>query len=53
MGDVPGQIERAEKTIDVKKARDLERKMRENEFTLADFRDQLQQIRKMGSIESS
>jgi signal recognition particle subunit SRP54 len=51
MGDVLGLIEKAEKNIDVKKARDLERKMRENDFTLADFRDQLQQIRKMGSIE--
>jgi signal recognition particle subunit SRP54 len=29
----------------------MERKLRENEFTLADFRDQLQQIRKMGSME--
>ena len=51
MGDVLGLIEKAEKTIDVKKARDLERKMREDDFTLHDFRDQLQQIRKMGSIE--
>ncbi len=51
MGDVLGLIEKAEKTIDVKKARELERKLRENDFTLQDFRDQLQQIRKMGSIE--
>jgi signal recognition particle subunit SRP54 len=51
MGDVLGLIERAEKTIDLKQARDLERKMREDDFTLADFRDQLRQIRKMGSIE--
>src|SRR5580658_6658226 len=51
MGDVLGLIEKAEKTIDAKKARDLERKMRENEFTLEDFREQLRQIRKMGSIE--
>ena len=51
MGDVLGLIEKAEKTIDLKKARDLERKMREDDFTLHDFRDQLQQIRKMGSIE--
>jgi signal recognition particle subunit SRP54 len=51
MGDVLGLIEKAEKTIDAKKALDLERKMRENEFTLEDFRDQLRQIRKMGSIE--
>ena len=51
MGDVLGLIERAEKTIDAKKARELERKLRENDFTLEDFRDQLRQIRKMGSIE--
>jgi len=51
MGDVLGLIEKAEKTIDVKKARELERKLREDDFTLHDFRDQLQQIRKMGSIE--
>jgi len=51
MGDVMGLIERAEKTIDEKKARDMERKLRENDFTLEDFRDQLKQIRKMGSLE--
>ena len=42
MGDVLGLIEKAEKTIDAKKARELERKLRENDFTLDDFRDQLQ-----------
>ncbi|HXU49181.1 MAG TPA: signal recognition particle protein, partial [Candidatus Binatia bacterium] len=51
MGDVMGLIEKAEKTIDAKKARELERKLREDDFTLEDFRDQLQQIKKMGSIE--
>lgn len=51
MGDVMGLIEKAEKAIDVKKAKELERKMREDDFTLEDFRDQLQQIKKMGSIE--
>ena len=51
MGDVLGLIEKAEKTIDVKKARELERKMREDDFTLEDFREQLGQIRKMGSVE--
>jgi signal recognition particle subunit SRP54 len=50
-GDVLGLIERAEKTMDAKKARELERKLREDDFTLEDFRDQLEQIRKMGSIE--
>jgi len=51
MGDVLGLIERAQKTVDEKKARELERKLRENDFTLEDFRDQLGQIRKMGSVE--
>jgi signal recognition particle subunit SRP54 len=51
MGDVLGLIEKAQKNIDEKKAREMERKLRENEFTLEDFRDQLQQIRKMGSME--
>src|SRR5579883_2001168 len=41
MGDVLGLIERAQKTVDEKKARELERKLRQNDFTLADFRDQL------------
>jgi signal recognition particle subunit SRP54 len=51
MGDMMGLIEKAEKTIDAKKAKELERKLREDDFTLEDFRDQLQQIKKMGSIE--
>jgi signal recognition particle subunit SRP54 len=51
MGDVLGLIEKAQKNIDEKQAREMERKLRENDFTLADFRDQLQQIRKMGSME--
>ena len=51
MGDVMGLIERAEKTIDEKQAREMERKLRENDFTLEDFRDQLKQIRKMGPLE--
>jgi signal recognition particle subunit SRP54 len=52
MGDVLGLIERAEKTIDLKQAKELERKLREDDFTLEDFRDQLRQVRKMGSLES-
>src|ERR1700733_4255753 len=51
MGDVLTLIEKAEKTIDEKKARELQRKLREDDFTLEDFRDQLRQIKKMGSIE--
>ncbi len=51
MGDVLTLIEKAEQTIDEKKAREMQRKLRENDFTLGDFRDQLQQVRKMGSLE--
>src|SRR5207248_366368 len=50
MGDVLSLIERAEQSIDHKKAIELERKMRRSEFTLEDFRDQLKQVRKMGPL---
>ncbi len=51
MGDVLSLIEKAEQAIDVEDAARLERKIRENDFTLEDFRDQLRTIRKMGPIE--
>jgi signal recognition particle subunit SRP54 len=51
MGDVLSLIEKAEKTVDAKKAAELERKLRQDDFTLEDFRDQLQQLRKMGPLE--
>jgi len=51
MGDILSLIEKAEETIDAQKARELEQKLRKNEFTLEDFRDQLRRIRKMGSLE--
>ena len=51
MGDLMSLIERAEQTVDRKAAMDLERKLRKEEFTLEDFRDQLKQIRKMGPLE--
>jgi signal recognition particle subunit SRP54 len=51
MGDVLTLIERAEQSFDQKKAAELERKLRRSEFTLEDFRDQLQQVRKMGPLE--
>ncbi len=52
MGDVFTLIEKAEATFDEKQAKELEKKIRKDSFTLEDFRDQLQQIRKMGSLES-
>ena len=51
MGDVLSLIERAEAAIDSEDAGRLEEKIRSNEFTLEDFRDQLKTIRKMGPIE--
>jgi len=50
MGDVLTMIEKAQTIVDEKKAVELEKRLRKNEFTLEDFRDQMVQIRKMGSI---
>jgi signal recognition particle subunit SRP54 len=52
MGDVLSLIEKAEAAINVADAEKLEQKLRANEFTLEDFRDQLRTIRKMGPLES-
>ncbi|HET6420106.1 MAG TPA: signal recognition particle protein [Geobacteraceae bacterium] len=52
MGDVLTLIEKAQSVIDVKEAEKLQQKLRKNEFTLDDFKSQMQQIKKMGSIES-
>jgi signal recognition particle subunit SRP54 len=52
MGDILSFIEKAEETIDKKKAVEMQRKLIENEFTLEDFRDQLRQIRKLGPLGS-
>lgn len=52
MGDMLSLIEKAEQAYDEKKAAELEKKMRENSFTLSDFLDQFAQIRNMGSMES-
>jgi len=52
MGDVLTLIEKAEAAIDEKKAKELEKKIRKDSFTLEDFKDQLMEIRKMGSLES-
>ncbi len=51
MGDVLSLIERAEETIDREKALELERKVRSDSFTLEDFRDQMRQMRRLGSME--
>jgi signal recognition particle subunit SRP54 len=51
MGDVLSLIERAEETIDQKKALEVHQKLRTNSFTLADFQEQMRQVRKMGPLE--
>jgi signal recognition particle subunit SRP54 len=51
MGDVLSLIERAEQAIDIEEAHKLEEKVRKDEFTLEDFREQLQAIKKMGPLE--
>ena len=51
MGDVLTLIERAEQSIDEKKAKELEEKLRANKFTLADFYEQLVQLKSMGSMQ--
>jgi signal recognition particle subunit SRP54 len=50
MGDVLSLIERAERVFDQKEAEKLEKKLRRDEFSLEDFRDQLRAMKKMGSI---
>jgi signal recognition particle subunit SRP54 len=50
MGDVMTMIERAQEAVDVKEAAALEKKLRKNQFTLDDFKNQLAQVRKMGSL---
>ena len=51
MGDMLSLIEKAQGAVDEKKARELEKKLRKSQFSLEDFRDQMTQVRKMGSIE--
>jgi len=50
MGDVLTFIEKAQSVVDEKNAVDIEKKIRKNQFTLEDFRNQMVQIRKMGSL---
>ena len=50
MGDVLSLIEKAEQSFDLKKAQELQEKLKKNRFTLADYYDQLVQIKGMGSL---
>ncbi len=51
MGDVVTLVEKVQEQVDEKKAEKLEQRLRRNEFTLEDFRDQLRQIKKMGPLK--
>ncbi|MEA1933197.1 MAG: signal recognition particle protein [Thermodesulfobacteriota bacterium] len=51
MGDILTLIEKAEEVVDKKKAEKLLKKIKKNAFTLEDFLDQIQQIKKMGSLK--
>jgi signal recognition particle subunit SRP54 len=51
MGDVLSLIEKAEEAVSLEDAAQLEQKIRKNQFTLEDFRDQLRTIKKMGPLE--
>src|SRR5579862_8433815 len=52
MGDVVSLVEKAVEAVDEDEARRMEEKMRKGQFTLADFLDQLRQMKKLGSLES-
>jgi signal recognition particle subunit SRP54 len=52
MGDVMSLIEKAEQQFDEDEAKELERKLRKDEFTLEDFLKQMRQLRKMGPLTS-
>jgi signal recognition particle subunit SRP54 len=51
MGDILSLVEKAQATFDQEKAREMERKIRQQEFTLEDFLQQMQQMRSMGPLE--
>ncbi len=51
MGDVLSLIEKAEASVDQEKAKEMEQKLRRQQFTLDDFKEQMKQLRSMGSLE--
>lgn len=51
MGDITSLVEKAQAQFDEEQARKLEKKIRKNQFDFQDFLDQLQQIKKMGSLK--
>jgi len=51
MGDIITLVEKAQKQVDEEKAKKLEEKLKKNQFTLEDFREQIREIRKMGPLK--
>lgn len=51
MGDVVSLVEKAQEQFDEKQARELRKKLSHDKFTLQDFYDQIQQVKKMGNIK--
>jgi signal recognition particle subunit SRP54 len=51
MGDITTLVERAQEQFDEEQARKLEKKIRKNQFDFADFKQQLEQIKKMGNLK--
>jgi signal recognition particle subunit SRP54 len=52
MGDIVSLVEKAQETIDLEEAKELQKKMASESFTLQDMLDQLERVGKMGSIQS-
>ncbi len=52
MGDMLSLIEKAEQALDMKKAEELEKKLRSQQFTFSDFLDQMEQMKNMGPIQN-
>ena len=52
MGDILSLIEKIQSTTDLAKALEMEKKLRKDEFTLEQFLEQMQQVKKMGSLET-
>ena len=51
MGDITSLVEKAQEQFDEEQAKRLEKKIRKNQFDFADFKQQLEQIKKMGNIK--
>ncbi|HEY0752081.1 MAG TPA: signal recognition particle protein [Chitinophagaceae bacterium] len=51
MGDITSLVEKAQEQFDEEQARKLEKKIRKNQFDFADFKQQLEQIKKMGNLK--